>query len=195
MRIRNAMKKNSFRPWRNNSQLSTLSSQLRSESGQTLLEALIALATAVIIISALSVLVFSSLSNAQFSKNQNQATQYAQQGIEYLKNLSQTDWASFSAYNLTNYCMPLDNSLPQRIGESCGQNLGIFSREVTINQYAADDTTSIGSTDCLPTSVVRAKVTVSVGWSDNKCTSATDVYCHKVKLISCVYNSPSVPAP
>src|SRR3989344_342773 len=114
-----------------NSQLSTLNSQLSSESGQTLLEALIALATAVVIISAMAVLVLSSLSNAQFSKNQNQATQYAQQGIEFLKNLSQSNWITFNTYN-GSYCMPSDNSLPQRVGESCGQNLDIFSREAVL---------------------------------------------------------------
>ncbi len=161
------------------------------QSGQTLLEAVVALATAVVIISAMTVIVLSSLNNAQFSKNQNQATLYAQQGIEFLKNLSQSNWSTFFTYNLTNYCMPSDNSLPQRVGGSCGQNLGIFSREVVINQYAAGNTNA----DCLPISVARAKVTASVAWSDNKCTSATDVYCHKVKLISCVYNSPTVPGP
>ncbi len=165
------------------------------QSGQTLLEALIALATAVVIISAMTVIVLSSLNNAQFSKNQNQATQYAQQGTEVLKNLSQSNWVTFSTYNLTNYCMLPDNSLLQEIGGSCGQNLGIFSREVVLNQYAAGDITSPGYADCLPTSVVRAKITVSVGWSDNKCTSATNPYCHKIKLISCIYNSPAIPAP
>ena len=57
-----------------NSQFSILNSQFYGESGQTLLEALIALATAVVVITAMAVLVLSSLSNAQFSKNQNQAT-------------------------------------------------------------------------------------------------------------------------
>src|SRR3989344_9330524 len=96
-----------------NSQLSTLNSQLSSESGQTLLEALIALATAVVIISAMAVLVLSSLSNAQFSKNQNQATQYAQQGMEFLKNLAQSDWASFAAKTDVNYCLSPLSKLPE----------------------------------------------------------------------------------
>lgn len=394
----------------------------KEQSGQTLLEALIALATAVVVITAMAVMVLTSLNNAQFSKNQNQATQYAQQGMEFLKNLAQSDWASFAAKTDVNYCLsPLSklpedpsktdifqgladliqgslnmgkreasglvsklSSIPQKvyadesvwrppfIGESiacpggqkawtsfgnisssdnyrayaslsapsnlvsnclratdfrfsipssasiygievkierrasaadtvkdyevrivkggiaqgpnrndrfnywpaadtdssygssvylweltwtpydinasnfgvqiqaespdginvtaevdyirikvyyampiptptptstppsanqliprpplpagCGQNLGIFSREVTINQYAADDT----NTDCEPISVDRAKVTVSTGWSDNKCTSPTDPYCHKVKLVSCIYNSPTVLPP
>ncbi len=164
---------------------------MKKQSGQTLLEALIALATAVVIISAMTVIVLSSLGNAQFSKNQNQATQYAQQGIEFLKNLSQSNWSTFSAYNLTNYCMPSDNSLPPKTGQDCGSppnNVGIFSREVAIRQSSDSLNT------CSPPAN-SALVTVSVGWSDNKCTSATDVYCHKIKLISCIYNSPAISPP
>lgn len=158
---------------------------MKKQSGQTLLEALIALATAVVIISAMTVIVLSSLSNAQFSKNQNQATQYAQQGIEFLKNLSQTNWTTFASYTGT-YCMLADNSLSPKTGQDCGSppnNVGIYSREVTINQI---------SSSCNPSTSL---VTVSIGWSDNKCTSPTDVYCHKVKLISCIYNSPAIQAP
>ncbi len=160
------------------------------QSGQTLLEALIALATAVVIISAMAAVVLSSLNNAQFSKNQNQATQYAQQGIEFLKNQGQYNWALITAYPVNN-CMPADNSLSPRVGQSCSPNpnVGIFLREVII--YQSSD--SINNT-CNP-SANSALITVSVGWSDNKCTSLTDPYCHKVKISSCVYNSPTIPAP
>ena len=84
----------------------------KKQLGQTLLEALIALATAVVIISAMTVIVLSSLNNAQFSRNQNQATQYAQQGIEFLKNLAQSDWASFKANTQVNYCLSPLSKLP-----------------------------------------------------------------------------------
>jgi len=190
MRIKKIMKKLS--KFKENFQLSTFNFQLYSESGQTLLEAVVALATAVVIISAMTVIVLSSLNNAQFSKNQNQATQYAQQAVEFLKNLSQSNWATFATYTLTNYCMPSDNSLPARVGLSCGPNpnVGIFLREVTINQYAAGNI----DTSCVPTSVARALVAVSVGWADSKCTSTTDIYCHKVKLISCIYST-TIPTP
>src|SRR3989344_1377006 len=115
-------------------------SQLRSESGQALLEVLIALTTAVIIISAMTVIVITSLNNAQFSKHQNEATQYAQQGIEILKNQSQSDWSTFSSKNDINYCLSQSNDLTTRTGTgtSCGLNLGIFSREVTIYQSLDD---------------------------------------------------------
>ena len=158
-------------------------SQLRSESGQALLEVLIALTTAVIIISAMTVIVITSLNNAQFSKHQNEATQYAQQGIEILKNQSQSDWSTFSSKNDINYCLSQSNDLTTRTGTgtSCGLNLGIFSREVTIYQ-SLDDLNN--NCDPKPDS---ALITVSVGWADNKCTDSSDQYCHKVKIKSCIY--------
>lgn len=153
--------------------------------GQTLLEALIALGAAVVIISVMSILVLSSLNNAQFSKKQNQATQYAQQGIEILKNLSQSNWATFASYSSGSYCLSQNSTTLTPIGTGCGQNVGIFSREIDIAK---------NSTSCNP-STNNALITVIVSWSDNKCTSATDPFCHKVKLISCIYNSTTVTSP
>lgn len=162
------------------------------QSGQTLLEALVALTTAVIIISAMTVIVISSLNNAQFSKNQNNATQYAQQGIEILKNQSQSDWPTFAANN-GNYCLSKDSTTltPKGTGCSPTPNVGIFLREVAISQYAVGNI----DTSCPPSTAARAKVTVSVGWSDNKCTDSTDVYCHKVKISSCIYKETTTLGP
>ncbi|OGH13427.1 MAG: hypothetical protein A3H50_00095 [Candidatus Levybacteria bacterium RIFCSPLOWO2_02_FULL_37_10] len=172
----------------------------KKESGQTLLEALIALSTAVIIISAMTVMVLSSLNNAQFSKNQNQATQYAQQGIEVLKNTSQSDWTAF-AVNNGSYCLSQDSTtlIQTPVSPGCAQSPyiinNLFVRDVVISQYLAGDITTIGYADCQPTSVTRAKVTVTVSWSDNKCTSAMDPYCHKIPLVSCIYNSTTILPP
>src|SRR3989338_6084252 len=91
----------------------------KKQSGQTLLEALVALATAVVIISAMTVTVLSSLNNAQFSKNQNQATLYAQQGIEFLKNQAQYNWNLIAGYSLYN-CMSADNSISAKPGSPPG---------------------------------------------------------------------------
>src|SRR3990167_5556502 len=111
----------------------------KKQSGQTLLEALIALATAVVIISAMTVVVLSSLSNAQFSKNQNQATLYAQQGIEFLKNLSQSNWTTFTTNN-GSYCLSQDSTTltPKPLSPGCAQSPyiinNLFVREVSIYQ-------------------------------------------------------------
>ena len=56
-----------------------------NEAGQTLLELIIVMAISVIIIGALVFATVSSLRNAQFSKNQAQATKLAQEGIEIVR--------------------------------------------------------------------------------------------------------------
>lgn len=55
---------------------------LSDENGQTLLELIVVIGVAVIVIGALVFATISSLRNAQFAKNQSQATKLAQEGIE-----------------------------------------------------------------------------------------------------------------
>jgi len=159
-----------------------------TEKGQTLIEALVALGAAVLVLSAITVAVISALNNVQYTKNQNQATQYAQQGIETMRQISQSNWGSFSLYS-GKYCLAQDETLPclpgsetgscsQNAGlEICSQNSGIFVREVDIAQgsQASCSNGSVG-------------VTVIVSWSDNKCADPNSPYCHNVKLNSCLSN-------
>ncbi len=56
-----------------------------NQKGQTLLEVIIVMAIAVIIIGALVFAIVAALRNAQFSKNQTQATKLAQEGIELVR--------------------------------------------------------------------------------------------------------------
>lgn len=58
-----------------------------NDKGQTLMELLVVIAVSVIIIGALVFATISSLRNAQFSKNQAQATKLAQEGIEKLRSI------------------------------------------------------------------------------------------------------------
>lgn len=55
------------------------------QSGQTLIELIVVMAVSVIIIGALVFATIASLRNAQFSKNQAQATKLAQQGLELVR--------------------------------------------------------------------------------------------------------------
>lgn len=158
------------------------------EKGQTLIEALVALGAAVLVLSAITVAVISALNNTQYTKNQNLATQYAQQGIEIMRQINQSSWETFSSYNARRYCLAQGDTFPCPLGSatgscsqssqtSCGQNYGIFVREVDIAQgsEASCSDESIG-------------VTVIVSWSDGKCTDPGNVYCHNVKLNSCLSN-------
>lgn len=153
------------------------------EKGSTLIEALIALSVAVAIISAIVIAVISSLSNAQFTKNQNQANHYAQEGMETVRQIRNNDWLSFVSFASTRYCLAENSKvLTTRGASGCGQNIGIYVREIDIEHNS-------------PSCVGTSRVTSNVLWSDAKCTDATNSFCHKVTLISCMGNNSAVPTP
>jgi type II secretory pathway pseudopilin PulG len=62
------------------------------QKGQVLIEALVALGVAVVIIGVVVIVVINSLNNVELAKNENLATQYAKEGIEVVKELSETNW-------------------------------------------------------------------------------------------------------
>lgn len=101
------------------------------QAGQTLLEVLGALGAATIVLIAVTAITGTSLSNAQFSKNQNQATFYAQQGIEIIRNLRDSEeWSVFSARSGGTYCIDENGALVE--GSACAENIrGIFSRKAS----------------------------------------------------------------
>lgn len=163
-------------------------------SGQTLIEVLVALGTAVIVISAIVVSVISSLNNLNFGKNQNLATQYAQEGMEIMRRQRNTT-TTFNTLS-GEYCMGSSKTLVSIAGNCIASNdcappniNNTFIRRVCVNQNA---------TSCLPVgqpvSGQTTQVAVEVFWSDAKCNSA-NVYCHESKLISCFVNSNSIQAP
>ncbi len=67
------------------SRRSSVISHQSSVKGQTLLELVVVIAVIVVVISALTFATISSLRNAQFSKNQAQATKLAQEGLELMR--------------------------------------------------------------------------------------------------------------
>ena len=168
------------------------------QKGQTLIEALVSLSIAVAVISAITVVVLSSLNNATFTRNQNLATQYAQDGIETVKRISLSGTSpNFNSLENGDYCLddgtnsdgPLSchddqfNESPDcpftvltNPGEGrCGFNVGQsvkFSREVSLGHENAECS---GQT----------KVVVRVKWSDNKCSDDSGPFCHQVELSSC----------
>lgn len=148
---------------------------MRNQKGQSLIEALIALGAAAVIVSAIAVAVITAVNNSDFSKNQNLATQYAQQGMDILRQKSESNWQSFSAYG-GNYCLNQDSTTLTPQGVACPKNISnFFVRQITISQNSSSCSTN-------------AKVSVSVAWTDGKCTSSANVYCHAVVLDSCLAN-------
>ncbi len=158
------------------------------EKGQGLIEAIIALSAAVLIISALAMVVLNAVSNSDYTRIQNQATAYAQEQLEALKDMSKNDWNSFNAYDGT-YCPDASLSLGTRISGNClTRNIGnIYVKQVDITHPLA------GSTPC-GSSATGILIEVAVSWNDGRCNSATD-YCHKVELNSCAESINSIPTP
>ncbi|MBI2031000.1 MAG: hypothetical protein HYT08_00055 [Candidatus Levybacteria bacterium] len=161
---------------------------MKKEEGQSLVEAVIAMTAAIIVVSSIVAAIVLSLNNAQYSKYQNLATQYAQEGIEIVKKISVADWNSFSSGVDVNYCLP-EGSLAPTPGITCSANVyqvgnpptPIFRRSVKIEH-------NFGT--CNPGS----RITSKVSWSDSKCTSG-DIYCHSVELNTCVTRSQNISTP
>ena len=154
----------------------------KTERGQVLLEALIALGVATIVIAAITMAVVSSLSSAESAKSLNLATHYAQEGLELSRKQSQEDWATFSSMmpDITHqniYCLGDEKKLRSTgASKTCEKNVGgVFNRVIIVSQnnYSCPNAIQIESI---------------VGWSDGKCTSSTDPFCHKITLTSCLAN-------
>ena len=173
--------------------------------GQTLVEALVALGIGVLIISAIAIAILSSLNNAQYSKSQNLASGYAQEGMETARKIRDNDWTTFNNYD-GSYCLdkgttilvekdpPLAGGCPH--GSVMSQNLDIFARQIDIEQDSADCKLSpfpSPTPSPMPSNPTRVRVIVS--WSDNKCTDVNNVYCHNVTLTSCFSDANVISAP
>jgi len=153
-----------------------------NKKGQGLIEALIALGAAVIIISAITIAVITAVNNSDFSKYQNLATGYAQQGMQVVQQKSQLDWqalqASISA--ATVWCLPQGTTdfHSASLGSSpCGVNIsGGFVRQLNFTGNSAS---------CSNTGT---QIEVTVKWTDGKCSTTSEVpdYCHKVTLDTCI---------
>jgi type II secretory pathway pseudopilin PulG len=143
-----------------------------NNKGQTLIEALVALGVATIVISAIAISVITGMDNANFAKNQNLATQFAQQGMDILRQQSQSDWTSFSAKPLTTYCLNQGNA-----------DLSANCSSANINSFFLRKVILSGSNPAGPCTTGE-KISVVVSWSDGKCPAANR-YCHNVTLDSC----------
>ncbi len=149
--------------------------------GQTLIEILIALGIGGVIISAITVIITSGLNNAQFGKNQNLATNFAQEGLEVVRKIRNNNYDGFRTYSGT-YCLGKNQTTLGSAVSSCSSlNVDAFIRSVHIQQNSG----------C---SVNGARVTVTVSWTDGKCPT-TNLYCHNSQLVSCLSSVNPVQGP
>ncbi len=138
--------------------------------GQTLIEVLIALGVVAVIVSSIAALITTSLSNAQFGRNQNQASVYGQEGMELVRRIRDSDYPTFTTYTGT-YCVAKDQTTLGVASGSCTTpNIDtLFIRSIQIEQGGCG--------------VNLARVIVSVSWNDSKCQAGNS--CHKSQLSSC----------
>lgn len=156
---------------------------LNNQSGQSLIEVLIALAASVAVVTAIAITVITSLSNVEFTKNQNLAAQYAREGMEIVRKISKNNWTAFvDTYTAANYCLDQGSTILGVMGAGgCSQNVGIFVRQIVINQNSPSCQNSV-------------RISSIVSWSDSKCQTG-DVFCHKVTIDSCLAEINTIQAP
>lgn len=160
-----------------------------SKNGQSLVEVLVSLSIATLVLSAITVGVVYSLRNAQFSKNQNLASQYASEGMEIIRQI-RDDKSTLASFTDASYCLGQDSQTLTIRGLGCDQNVGpkdigptpssvyIYKREVNIEPPPAIECGT------------AYKVTVKVLWWDNVCGTSSN-FCHKVNVASCLSDRPS----
>lgn len=158
----------------------------KKNKGQGLIEAMVALGAAVIVISTIAVAVITAVNNSDFSKNQNFASSYAQQGLEIIRDKAESNWTTFYNIPSTTYCLDKNATdlSPLNINNSCTPFDIIFIRQIDIRHNNTDYCTSGAGT----------KVKSTVFWTDGKCTDSNNKYCHNVTLESCMANINSVPS-
>ena len=146
--------------------------KILNNHGQTLIEAMVALGVLAVVIGAIAMTTITGMNNSNFSKNQNLATQYAQQGMDNLRQQSGSDWSTFDANSDGTYCLGLGSTTLTKPCAAVPNINGVFLRQVVINTPS-------------PNCTAGKKVSVIVSWADGKCTAANR-YCHNVTLDSCL---------
>ena len=140
--------------------------------GQSLIEVVVSLGIITIVVTSVASIVTSSLGNTQFSKDQNTATKYAQEGLEVTRSIRNADYTSFSGV-IGTYCLAKgDTNLGSAQGSCAAPNIDnyfIRSIKIEINPGCGNNVSKIIST---------------VTWTNGKCTTGN--YCHKSELVSCL---------
>lgn len=149
-----------------------------SEKGQTIIEAIVALAAIFVIVTAITIAIVNAISNSQFVKNQNLANKYAQQGMEFVRGIHADNIEEFQI--LTGGYAYGENDLGLIPGETSVVNIG---NSHIRNIFFTDDEQPCLNDD--GSSINLKKVTVTVKWSSGKC-SSDDRFCHDTSIVSCI---------
>lgn len=175
------------------------------QSGQTLIEVIVALTAAVVIIAAIVSSTLNALNNSDFARDQNLSSQFTQAGMEIVRDMRNQSIASVSAsylpdgtYCLAKSCTALDATKSSCWAKSgtCGQNVDKFVREVVVVHNSIDCNATPTPTG-LPQGMLTSnvKITVTTFWYDTKCTDAANPFCHNTTLSTCFSDFTVQPTP
>jgi Tfp pilus assembly protein PilV len=116
-----------------------------TQSGQSLLEAVVAIGVVTVVLSALIAAISFSLANTQYSRNKAQATKYGQEAIEWLRSQRDAGWATFvskagaAACESHIYCLNGLTVFPAAGACAAGAVFNaIFTRTATLTYQSAD---------------------------------------------------------
>jgi len=136
-------------------------------SGQSLIELLVALTLIMLVVVAVVGLAAVSIKTSYFAKRETAAKRYAEEAMEWLREQKKSNWTDFlfEKSNNTTYCF---NSLSWSSVGACTTTFGgIYKREATLLRSSDNK---------------NVTVTVIVSWSDSSGT-------HETKLVS-VFTAP-----
>ena len=167
--------------------------------GQTLIEVIVAIAVCALILLGVTRMITSSFTNVNFSEAQVSASSYAQQGMDYIGNIHDTDYAKFRSYiGAGTYCYDEYNTPTSFTLDSTAKcvtsqipNVGLgggidraFIRSVVVQNSASCPVGGSGTQD--------TQVIVTVQWNQADCGALTQ-YCHNSRLVSCFSNANIAP--
>lgn len=105
----------------------------RPSSGQSLIEAVVVIGTVILLVSGLIVGTTASLRASQAGRLRSQAVKYAQEAMEYARNLRNTGWETFQAKSGM-WCLDKSLVLTQAQSGVCPTNIdSTFTRSITFS--------------------------------------------------------------
>jgi Tfp pilus assembly protein PilV len=137
--------------------------------GQSLVEVLVALGVILVVATSLSGVVITSMGNVRISRDKSLATQYAQDGLEIVRQIRDSDYAAFQSITSGTYCLAKDSIILEP--DCSAANVDNFLRKITITQSAC--------------AVNIARVSARVSWRDSRCPPSNS-FCFNSQLDTCL---------
>lgn len=145
---------------------------MKNSKGSTLLEVLVSLALVLFVVTALTITTINGLKNSQLSQNQLQATKYAQEGVEQIKQARERNCKIFVTGESDPYVWygPGQSIWNRSLGAT-DFKLNVSGTECNLNQVNSEETIVSKFSRKITlqddgSNSDRKKVTVKVSWTD-----------------------------